>query len=94
MSTLTKAELVSLVAKEADTVTKADIERIIKALTAVITKQVSEGNEISIPELGKFVKAHRAARKGHNPQTGKAIKIAAKDVPTFKAAKAFKDAVA
>ena len=35
----------------------------------------------------------RKARTGRNPQTGKAIKIAAKKVPVFKAGKGLKDAV-
>jgi DNA-binding protein HU-beta len=35
----------------------------------------------------------RKARKGRNPQTGKEIKIAAKNVPKFTAGKALKDIV-
>ena len=34
-----------------------------------------------------------AARQGRNPATGETVTIAAKKVPTFKAAKALKDAV-
>ncbi|PKN76619.1 MAG: hypothetical protein CVU52_03960 [Deltaproteobacteria bacterium HGW-Deltaproteobacteria-10] len=35
----------------------------------------------------------REARKGRNPKTGEAIRIAAKVMPKFKPAKAFKEAV-
>jgi DNA-binding protein HU-beta len=35
----------------------------------------------------------RAARTGRNPQTGAAIEIKASKTPSFKAGKAFKDAV-
>ena len=37
---------------------------------------------------------HRAERTGRNPKTKESITIAASKVPTFKAGKAFKDAVA
>ncbi len=46
-----------------------------------------------IPGLGRAVKAHRKARMGRNPATGEPIKIKAKTVVRFRAAKAFKDAV-
>ena len=44
-------------------------------------------------DLGHFVSSKRKARTGRNPQTGKAIKIAAKKVAVFKAGKGLKDAV-
>jgi DNA-binding protein HU-beta len=40
------------------------------------------------------VKSNRKARMGRNPQTGEAIKIAAKTVVKFRVAKAAKDAIA
>ena len=43
--------------------------------------------------FGTFEVAKRAARKGKNPQTGEAIKIAASKSPKFKAGKALKDLV-
>jgi DNA-binding protein HU-beta len=38
-----------------------------------------------VPGFGSFSVAKRKARNGRNPQTGKAIKIAAKKVAKFKA---------
>jgi DNA-binding protein HU-beta len=35
----------------------------------------------------------RAARTGRNPKTGEELQIAASKVPTFKAGKAFKEAL-
>jgi DNA-binding protein HU-beta len=46
-----------------------------------------------ISGIGRAVKAHRKARMGRNPATGKAIKSKAKTVVRLRAAKAFKDAV-
>jgi DNA-binding protein HU-beta len=43
--------------------------------------------------FGTFQPVKRAARKGRNPQTGKAIKIKAKTVAKFKPGKTLKDSV-
>ncbi|HNU62733.1 MAG TPA: HU family DNA-binding protein, partial [Methanofastidiosum sp.] len=43
--------------------------------------------------FGTFSVNKRKARKGRNPKTGEAISVAAKVLPKFKAAKAFKEAV-
>jgi hypothetical protein len=40
-----------------------------------------------------FIFLKRKARKGRNPKTGEAVKIAAKFAPKFKPARAFKEAV-
>ena len=66
----------------------------INALGNVIRDQLMAGGEVVVPGIGKFAVADRAARTGRNPQTGEAIEIAAKRVPTFSAAKVLKDAVA
>ncbi len=92
MNTLTKAELVELLATET-ALSKADLDKALKGLTKIILEQVAKDTEVAIPDLGKFTKTHRAERQGRNPQTGKALTIAAKNAPAFKAAKAFKDAV-
>ncbi len=43
--------------------------------------------------LLQFYVIKRTACKGHNPATGKEIKIAASKTPKFKAGKVLKDAV-
>lgn len=88
-----KDELVQAIAAQAD-VSKADVERTLKGLVDVVTKQVADGERLQIPGLGTFEPRERGAREGRNPQTGETIQIAATTVPGFKAATAFKDAVA
>ena len=44
--------------------------------------------------FGSFEVKVRAERLGRNPKTKESITIASSKVPTFKAGKAFKDAVA
>ena len=88
-----KDELVQAIAESAD-VSKADADRVLKALVDTVTSDVASGEKIQIPGLGTFDARARNAREGRNPQTGDTIQIAATTVPGFKAATAFKDAVA
>ena len=88
-----KDELVQAIAESAD-VSKADADRVLKALVDTVTSGVASGQKIQIPGLGTFDARERNAREGRNPQTGETIQIAATTVPGFKAATAFKDSVA
>jgi DNA-binding protein HU-beta len=88
-----KDELVQVIAESAD-ITKADADRVLKAVVDTITSGVASGQKIQIPGLGTFEARERSAREGRNPQTGETIKIAATTAPGFKAATAFKQAVA
>lgn len=90
---MNKSELIEALASKAQ-VTKADAERVLNAFIETVVKSVKKGDKVAVAGLGSFEKTKRAARTGINPSTGKSIKIAAKNAPKFKAAKAFKDAVA
>ena len=89
---MNKGELVSAIAKETS-VTKKDIEKVIKALTLTVQSELKAGGKVQIPELGSFKAAERAAREVRNPRTGKKMKSPACKVAKFTAAKALKDAV-
>ena len=56
-------------------------------------KALKKGDSVTLVGFGTFSVSKRKARKGRNPQTGEAIKIAAKKVPVFKAGKGLKDSV-
>ena len=88
-----KDEIVQAVAEAAD-ISKAEADRAFNAMVDTITSQVAAGQKIQIPGLGTFEPRERSAREGRNPQTGESIQIAATTVPGFKAATAFKQAVA
>lgn len=69
-------------------------KRVAEILDEVISLAYKEAkNSFTVPGLGKLVVVNRKARMGRNPQTGEAIKIAAKRVLKFRVAKACKDAV-
>jgi DNA-binding protein HU-beta len=76
----------------------ADISKVAagKALTALmdgVKATLKKGNKVSLVGFGTFSITKRKARKGRNPKTGEAIKIAAAKVPKFTAGKGLKDAV-
>lgn len=58
-----------------------------------VYEALSSGDSVTLVGFGTFSVSERAARTGRNPQTGKAIKIAAKKVAKFKAGKGLAEAV-
>lgn len=89
---MNKTELVAAIADQAE-ISKKDAEKALKAFTDVVGEQLKKGNKIQLVGFGTFEVSERAAREGRNPQTGKAMKIAASKAPKFKAGKALKDLV-
>ena len=89
------ANKMDLVEKVAATIgsTKADAERAVEAIIAMITDCLKKGDEVSIAGLGIFQAKTRAGRVGRNPRTGATIQIKAMRVPKFRASKTLKDAV-
>jgi len=88
---MNKADLIEEVAKV--TCSKKEAVLALDAILAAIQKTLKKGNDVTLVGFGTFKISKRKARTGRNPQTGKALKIAAKKVPVFKAGKGLKDAV-
>ena len=86
---MNREELISEISKKTK-VSKKDASLILSATLDTIQSSVKKGNKVTLVGFGTFSSKHRAARNGRNPQTGKAIKIAAKNVPSFSAGKSFK----
>jgi DNA-binding protein HU-beta len=89
---MTKAELIAVMAAEAD-VTKAAAANALEAFTGAVGKELKKNGKLGLVGFGTFSVVKRKAREGRNPQTGKKIKIAAKKVVKFKAGKALADKV-
>lgn len=81
---MNKAELIDAMASNAG-LSKADAKRALDAFIETTTGALKKGDRISLVGFGSFSVSKRAARTGRNPQTGKEIKIAAKNVVRFKA---------
>ncbi len=74
--------------------TKVQAEEIVDGIFDSIVATMKKGGEVSVAGFGIFSIKARAARMARNPKTGEQVKVAAKKVPKFRAAKALKDAVA
>lgn len=81
---MNKAELIDAIASGAG-LSKADSKKALDAMVEAIGKALKGEERISLVGFGSFSVSNRAARTGRNPQTGKEIKIAAKNVVRFKA---------
>jgi DNA-binding protein HU-beta len=81
---MNKAELIDAIASEAG-LSKADAKKALDGFVAATANALKAGDRISLVGFGSFSVSNRAARTGRNPQTGKEIKIAAKNVVRFKA---------
>ena len=90
---MNKNELIAAVAEKAE-LSKKDAEAAITAVVDAITESLCQGEKVQLVGFGSFEVKKRAARTGLNPRTKETIEIPASAVPTFKAGKALKDAVA
>ena len=89
---MTKAELVTYIAKEAG-ITKANAEKALDAFIKAVMEALSKGEKVTLVGFGTFYVAERAERRGRNPQTKEEIIIPACKVPKFKPGKLLKEKV-
>jgi nucleoid DNA-binding protein len=88
---MNKGDLINEVAKVVST--KKEAQAAVDCVFSSITGALKGKDKVTIIGFGTFKVEERKARKGINPQTGKAIDIAAKTVPKFVAGKALKESV-
>ena len=89
---MNKSELINHIATSAG-LTKAQATAALQAFETSVIDTLANGGEVTLIGFGTFKVTDRAARTGRNPKTGEEIQIVASKVPTFKAGKAFKQAV-
>jgi DNA-binding protein HU-beta len=92
-STMTKTQIVKALAEKNELNNKQSAA-FLESLAELAIKETKKSGVFVVPGLGRLVKSNRKARMGRNPQTGEAIKIAAKTVVKFRVAKAVKDVIA
>jgi len=93
---MNKSELITKLAKKAGlTQAKAGeaVDAIFNAHKGLVVAELSAGRKVTLPGFGSFSVRKRAARKGRNPATGKAISIPARKYPAFKVGKTLKEKV-
>lgn len=81
---MNKSDLIDAMAEDAG-ITKAAAKKSLESFLENVQGSLKKGNRVSLVGFGSWSVSKRAAREGRNPQTGKTIKIAAKNVVKFKA---------
>jgi DNA-binding protein HU-beta len=90
---LTKQELIDVVSEKAGH-TKKDTAAVVDVILETIVDSLKRGEKVAIVGFGTFEAKTRKAREGRNPATVDTSHIAALIVPSFKAGRALKDALA
>ena len=89
---VTKKELIELVAKKGNLTNKAAKESV-KVFLNGIRDSLKRGEKVVITGFGTFSVRDRKARKGRNPKTGEAITISARKAPGFTPGKSLKKSI-
>ena len=89
---MNKGELIDAIAKDAG-ISKAQAQAALDSVVNNVTSALKSGQKVTLVGFGTFGVSERSAREGRNPQTGKPIKIPAKNVAKFTPGKALKDAI-
>lgn len=89
---MNKSELIKHIASQAG-LTQTQATAALQAVETGVIETLTNGGEVTLVGFGTFKVTDRAARTGRNPKTGEELQIAASKVPTFKAGKAFKEAL-
>jgi DNA-binding protein HU-beta len=89
---MNKEELIDQIAESAE-ITKKEAGEALNAFTQAVTDTLKKDDKLTLIGFGTFSVSKRAARDGRNPQTGKTIKIPAKNVVKFKVGKKLDEVV-
>ncbi len=80
---MNKSDLIDSMATDAG-ISKATAKKALDSFLGNVKTALKDGERVSLVGFGTWSVSERAAREGRNPQTGKTIKIAAKNVVKFK----------
>jgi DNA-binding protein HU-beta len=72
---------------------KKDTTAIVDNFVALVIEVLKSGDDVVLPDMGKFLVQKRPAREAKNPMTGAIVKVPAKIVPKFRPSKKFKTEV-
>ncbi|AEK23203.1 HU family DNA-binding protein [Capnocytophaga canimorsus] len=89
---MNKTELIDAIAAQTG-VSKSDAKKVLDSFLGNVENTLKKGGKVSLVGFGSWSVSKREAREGRNPQTGKTIKIEAKNVVKFKPGSELNDAV-
>lgn len=89
---MNKSDLIDAMAADAG-ISKAAAKKALDSFLGNVEGTLKKGDRVSLVGFGSWSVSKRAARDGRNPQTGKTIRIPAKNVVKFKAGSSLQDSV-
>ncbi len=84
--TMTKADLVEQVAKQAD-IPRKQADQVVQVILESITTALQSGEKVELRGFGSFRIRQRGERVGRNPKTGAKVQVPPKKIPYFKPGK-------
>lgn len=89
MRTITKKDIIEIVAKKSNLTNKASRDAV-QTFLNTIRDSLKRGEKVVLTGFGTFSVRTRKARPGRNPKTGERITLAARKAPGFTPGKSFK----
>lgn len=93
MSKATKQDIIEDVYQGEFGLTRDKAKDIVNLVFTSITRRLEDGVTVGVHDFGTFKVKEHAAKVGRNPQTGKTLKIPARNVVKFVPAPVVKDAI-
>lgn len=90
---MNKGSLVSEVSRRTDLAPSA-VARVVDSVLEVVRERVTRGERVILSGFGTFERVRRNPRTGRNPHTREPVRIPARNLPSFRAGAAFREAVA
>lgn len=91
--TLTKADIVTQVYKEHDSLTKVKAEEAVESFLRLAKENLIGGSDLLLSNFGRFSVNDKRERRGRNPQTGETLILEPRRVITFTSSGLLKDRV-
>ena len=91
--TMTKSELIEILAQKQKQLAFKDVELAVKTMLEHMAQNLANGDRIEIRGFGSFSLHYRPPRVGRNPKTGDSVTLEAKHVPHFKPGKEMRERV-
>ena len=90
--TLTKAQLVEIIAEQNGFAKNKSIE-IVENLLEIIKSALESGEDVLVSGFGKFCVKEKRQRRGRNPATGADLMLSERKVVTFKCSGKLRDKI-
>lgn len=93
MTTVTKSDLIEILAAEQLHLASRDVEFCVNTILDHMGQSLAKGNRIEIRGFGSIGLRYREPRRGRNPKTGERVSVPGKYAPHFKPGRLLRERV-